>query len=68
MARKRSDEPQHVTQGRITLDQLTLLGIEYRIVDATTDILACIQTAVTQAMSQSRPTALVVRKGALQPL
>ena len=43
---QRSDEPQHVTQGRITLDQLTLLGIGVPHRGCgTTDILACIQTA-----------------------
>ena len=61
---QRTDEPQHVTQGRITLDQLTLLGIHYRIVDATTNIQDCIRSASEQARGESRPTALVVRKGA----
>jgi phosphonopyruvate decarboxylase len=61
---QRNDEPQHVTQGRITLDQLTVLGIAYRIVDAGTDIQTCLRDAAELARRESRPTALVVRKGA----
>ncbi len=61
---QRSDEPQHVTQGRITLDQLSLLGVSTRIVDAMTDIHDCVRAAAEQAMNQSRPVALVIRKGA----
>lgn len=58
------DEPQHVTQGRITLAQLELLGIPFRIVDADTDIGACMQEYAELALSGSRPVALVVRKQA----
>lgn len=58
------DEPQHVTQGRITLEQLRLLGIPFRIVDADTDIHACMQEYAELALSGSRPVALVVRKQA----
>ncbi len=60
---QRSDEPQHVTQGRITLDQLRVLGIPYRIVDAGTTIQDCVRATAEQARRESRPIALVVRKG-----
>lgn len=56
------DEPQHVTQGRLTLDQLALLEIPYRIVDAGTDIAACLAELTALALEKSRPVALVVRK------
>lgn len=61
------DEPQHVTQGRITLDQLAVLGIPYRIIDAGTDITACLRELADQALAQSRPVAFVVRKGTFSP-
>lgn len=58
------DEPQHVLQGRVTLPQLELLGIPHRIVDAATDPADAVRWAVDEALADSRPTALVVRKGA----
>ena len=61
---QRSDEPQHVKQGQVTLEQLALLGIPTHIVDAASDIGGCVRAAVAQAMSQSRPAALVVRRNA----
>jgi phosphonopyruvate decarboxylase len=57
------DEPQHVTQGRITPAQLEVLGIPYRIVDAATGIEACLREQAQLALAQSRPVALLVRKG-----
>jgi phosphonopyruvate decarboxylase len=61
------DEPQHVLQGRITLGQLELLGIPHQIVGAESDVGEVVAQAVEQALSGSRPTALVVRKGAFAP-
>lgn len=58
------DEPQHVLQGRVTLGQLDLLGIPWRIVDSDTDIAAEMAWAVSVAIGGAQPTALVVRKGA----
>lgn len=58
------DEPQHVTQGRITLDQLAVLGIPFRVIDAGTDIDACLRDCAELALSEMRPVAIVVRKQA----
>lgn len=57
------DEPQHVKQGRITLDQLDTLGIPYRIIDANTaSIDTILQQVASDALERSGPVALVVRK------
>lgn len=61
------DEPQHVLQGRVTLPQLELLGIPHRLVEAAADPAEAVGWAVGEAMSRSRPVALVVRKGAFAP-
>jgi phosphonopyruvate decarboxylase len=61
---QRKDEPQHVTQGRITLPQLELLGIPFQVLDADSDIRARVEAATRQATAESRPVALVVRRGA----
>ncbi|MDD2239915.1 MAG: phosphonopyruvate decarboxylase [Kiritimatiellae bacterium] len=65
---QRHDEPQHVKQGQITLAQLEILGIPYRIIDG-----QCggseplLKELVESALSQSRPVALVVRKQTFAP-
>jgi len=57
------DEPQHVKQGQITLQQLEILGIPYRIVDSnTTTIDPVLSELIGLAMSRSGPAALIVRK------
>jgi phosphonopyruvate decarboxylase len=61
------DEPQHVTQGRITLGQLDLLGIAYTIVDGARPIGDIIGCAATRARREQRPVALVVRKESFGP-
>lgn len=61
------DEPQHVTQGKITLGQLELLNIPFFILSAdTTD--AAFAEAFTETaahLKAGRVAAIVVRKGAL---
>lgn len=57
------DEPQHRVQGLITPAQLDLLGIPYDIIDVDSAPEIVIRNAVTQAMNQSKPFALLVRKG-----
>lgn len=57
------DEPQHVVQGRITLPQLDLLGIEWRVLDADIDIKAAIHELTAIARAQRQPVALVARRG-----
>jgi phosphonopyruvate decarboxylase len=62
------DEPQHVKQGRITRDMLQCLGIPHGIVSAnTTDLDGEIIPLISQMRAESRPVALVVRKGAFGP-
>lgn len=61
--RQLKDEPQHVKQGRITLGQLDVLGIPYRIVDANTlQIDVVLEQACSDALARSGPVALLVRK------
>lgn len=58
------DEPQHVKQGRITLDLLDCLGIPHVVLHGeTTDVENVVDHTVTRARTESRPVALVVRKG-----
>ena len=61
------DEPQHVKQGAVTLGQLELMGIPYRVLSRETTE-AEFQTgfsALRAALAENRCAALVVRKGAL---
>lgn len=57
------DEPQHVKQGRITLEQLDLLEIPYKIVDANSDSRLIAEWASTVLKETESPVALVVKKG-----
>jgi phosphonopyruvate decarboxylase len=60
-----NDEPQHVKQGRITLDLLDCLGIPYVVLHAKTlNVGDVVDHLVNRARTESRPVALVVRKGA----
>lgn len=59
-----ADEPQHKAQGRVTREQLDLLGLPWRVIDAASDIAADLAWAATEALAQNRPVALVARKGA----
>ena len=61
------DEPQHVTQGRITLGQLELMGVRAFILGKETDESAFAQLwqGIQAELRQGRCAALVVRKGAL---
>lgn len=61
------DEPQHVKQGQITLAQLELLGIPYRILskDTTEEAFAADFAFLRDCLRKNQCAALVVRKGAL---
>jgi len=62
------DEPQHVKQGQVTLAQLELLGIPYRVIDGQAkNIGDLLQELRELAESQSTPVALVVRKKTFAP-
>lgn len=56
------DEPQHVAQGRLTLPILDTLGIDYAVLDPNGWRQQVTQT-VERMARESRPLALVVRKG-----
>ena len=61
------DEPQHVQQGKITLDLLDTLGIAYLVLDAQTtveDVRAAVST-FKEGARDGKSFAFVVRKGAL---
>ena len=58
------DEPQHVTQGAITLGQLELMGIPYRIMSPESDFRKEFEE-LTAELRRNRTAAIVVRKGAL---
>ena len=62
------DEPQHVKQGKITLGQLELMDIPYRVLSPETPDEAFLTDfeALLAEMKQGKTAALVVRKGALQ--
>lgn len=57
------DEPQHITQGRLTLPLLEALEVEHAVLED----LSQVSTACEYMRSHSRPYALVVRKGAFEP-
>ena len=58
-----SDEPQHAKQGRLTIDQLKLLGIPTQILDRDSDLSAVLKDATTAMRQMSAPSAIVVRDG-----
>lgn len=62
------DEPQHKKQGEITLSQLDILDIPYRVIDKnTTELDKILVETLTQAAVRSGPVAIVVRKGTFSP-
>jgi phosphonopyruvate decarboxylase len=62
--RQIKDEPQHVKQGRITLEMLQCLGIPHAVLGANTlDYEEMAATLIHQSRREHRPTAIVVRKG-----
>lgn len=56
------DEPQHVKQGRITLQQLDVLGIPYQILEANSDVNSVLDSSFAEMSRTNAPVALVVRK------
>ena len=58
------DEPQHKTQGRLTLTMLDVMDIPYVIIDAdTADVETIVNNTIKQAKQTSAPVAIIVRKG-----
>jgi len=63
-----SDEPQHKKQGEITLDQLNILDIPYKVINKdTANIDDVLSESYSQAIARSGPVAIVVRKGTFSP-
>ena len=62
------DEPQHVKQGAVTLGQLDLLGIPYRVLSPDTSDAEFLNDFrdLCSALNSGKTAALVIRKGALQ--
>lgn len=57
------DEPQHKKQGKITLNQLKLLDIKYKLIDKNTQKIDLIIKKLKKlTLKKNRPVALVVRK------
>lgn len=62
------DEPQHVKQGKITLPLFETLGIPAAVIpDDEPAALALAAASVARALAESRPVALVARKGLFAP-
>jgi len=62
------DEPQHVKQGEITVSQLEILDIPYRIIDSSTKMIVQILDELIQlAKLRSGPVAIVIRKNTFAP-
>lgn len=60
----KKDEPQHVTQGRLTLPLLETMDLPYEVLsDDEATAHAQVQKAIDTIQSTSQPVALVVRKG-----
>ena len=61
------DEPQHIKQGRITLDFLKTLGIPYQILPENIDeAKKSLDVAIDSIKIRSAPYALIVRKGTFE--
>jgi phosphonopyruvate decarboxylase len=58
-----SDEPQHIKQGRITLEQLNILEIPYFILDGNSDLVTVLDESFSNMIQRNAPTAIIVRKG-----
>ena len=58
------DEPQHVKQGKITLELMKTLGIPTEVLPETIgEACACVKKLLKRAIKESRPVAVVVKKG-----
>jgi len=62
------DEPQHLKQGKVTLQLLDTLGIPYEVMPQTNDQLSGTLQSLTEKMyHESRPVALVVKDSSFTP-
>lgn len=64
-----SDEPQHLYQGKITLKQLKLIDIPYKIINKDTkDIKKIIDKLKRLSVSLQKPVAIIVKKGTFKKI
>jgi len=56
------DEPQHVKQGRVTLEQLRVLEIPHWVLDAQSNVADTLDAVFASMKQRNAPVALVVRK------
>lgn len=56
------DEPQHIKQGKIQLEQLRLLDIPFITIDSKTNDFGDITSLIKKSQNESRPVAIVVKK------
>lgn len=62
------DEPQHVSQGKVTLPMLESMRVPtFLLPENDEEALSCIHDAHTLAVEESRPVAIVVKKGTFAP-
>lgn len=62
------DEPQHVKQGKVTVDLLEAMDIPWRVLEAEPDAARrSVDDLVAIAAPENRPVALLVRKGTFEP-
>ena len=62
------DEPQHVSQGKVTLPMLESMDVPtFLLPENDEDALSCIRDAYALALRESRPVAIVVRKKTFAP-
>jgi phosphonopyruvate decarboxylase len=57
------DEPQHKKQGKITIQQLEILNIPYRIIDKNTKTKKILKELVKLSITTNNPVAILIRKG-----
>lgn len=63
-----ADEPQHVKQGKVTVNLLEAMGIPWRHLPSEPAAAArCVDELVAIAVDESRPVALLVSKGTFEP-
>jgi len=61
------DEPQHITQGEVTLPMLEAMKIPYLVLDKDTEIAKSqVQDAIDEIKSSNAPFAIVVKKGTFE--
>lgn len=60
------DEPQHVKQGKVTVDLLETMGIDYVVVSNGDDAEQIIKESVELTLSRKSPVAIVVKKGTFE--